>query len=192
MSEAFQQLLDEMETLAKAMPTNDEDEDEKILDAAGEGDGDPTDDDKDEDDEGEPLGKSFMAVIDGKEVEAIDGTTLVKALMTKVDDSEQTIAKALGQAVDLIKSQGKEINLLKSQVERIGDQGRGRKAVLSVHEKPAAGVPDVPDKVSAPEILSKALEAHGKGRLSSIDVSVIEGCLGRNMEVPNHLLSRLG
>jgi len=201
---AFSELLQELETLAKAMPAGDED-DAKIKTAAGENaehgepDGDEDGEDKDEDgdgeDEGMPMGKSFTATIEGKEVDAIDGTELVKALIGKIDATETDMAKALGATVDLLKStsatvnaQAKEIALLKSQVAAIGNQGAGRKTMLSITDKPVAGVTDqAAPGMTAESLMAKAQSAAEQGKITWREAAMVDGAL-RNQQVPDSAL----
>lgn len=203
---AFAELLQELETLAKAMPAGDED-DAKIKAAAGdnaegEPDGDEDGEDTDGDgdgkgeDEGMPMGKSFAATIDGKEVEAIDGTELVKALIGKIDATETDMAKALGATVDLLKStsatvkaQAESIALLKSQVAELGKQGVGRKTTLSITDKPVAGVTDLAksDGLTAETLMAKANAAAEQGKITWREAALIDGAL-RAQQVPDSSL----
>lgn len=201
---AFAELLQELETLAKAMPAGDED-DAKIKAAAGDnaegepdGDEDGKDKDKDGDgeDEGMPMGKSFSATIDGKEVEAIDGTELVKALIGKIDANETDMAKALGVTVDLLKStsatvkaQAESIALLKSQVAELGNQGVGRKTTLSINDKPVAGVTDMAksDGLTAESLMAKANAAAEQGKITWREAALVDGAL-RAQQVPDSSL----
>jgi hypothetical protein len=207
--------LQDMETLAKAMP-NEGADDAKIKAAAaageaGEADGDEETDEEREEreerearedeegkDEGDPMGKSFTATINGEEVEAIDGTALVKALMGRIDESESDLAKALGAAVSMLKStsatvtkQAKEISLLKSQVAAIGSQGAGRKTTLSISDKAVAGVADKAPSLTAEAIMAKAYAAADKGRITWREAALVDGAL-RAQQVPDSgLLSKI-
>ena len=92
----FNELLAELETLAKAQPA---DGDQKIAAAAAEGGAGAPDDEDDEGeadpaagngepdgDEGKPMAKSFRVTMpDGTEQEAVDGTALVKSLGDRLD-----------------------------------------------------------------------------------------------------------
>lgn len=203
---AFAELLQELETLAKAMSAGDED-DAKIKAAAGDNaeghtepdgdeDGEDNDEDGDGEDEGMPMGKSFSATIDGKEVEAIDGTELVKALIGKIDANETDMAKALGVTVDLLKStsatvkaQAESIALLKSQVAELGNQGVGRKTTLSINDKPVAGVTDMAksDGLTAESLMAKANAAAEQGKITWREAALVDGAL-RAQQVPDSSL----
>lgn len=159
-------------------------------DGAGEKDDPPADDDADE----EPLGKSFRVTLDNGEVmEAFDGADLFKSLNARFDNTEKTMEKALGAAIDLIKSQGEELAALKTEVKRLGSEGRGRKTVVSVSEKPAAGTmaKAEPNGVSGEEFLSKCLAAQSAGRITALDVSKAEGYLLKGLPVPADIIKRV-
>lgn len=194
---AYEELLGELEVLAKAQ----DNDDAMIQAAAGEGEGEPDDDEEQQgagegEGEGEPdddelMGKSFTAVIAGQEVEAIDGTGLVKALMTKIDDRESGFAKVMGAAVALIKSQGEQINLLKSEVARIGNEGRGRRSALTVHEKPAQSGIDTQPQLTAGELMAKANSAADAGRITWREAAQVDTALRLGQAPDSGLLSRI-
>ena len=148
---SFDKLLEDLDALQTLQKSEAATADDKKIAAAadealeGEPPGVPPDDDDEEmvaeDDTdamraqaGESMGKSFRVQLEsGEEIDAVDGTALVKSLMERVDQQEttaqdqaQTLAKALGVAVDLLTEQGKSIALLKSEVARLGSEGRGR------------------------------------------------------------------
>lgn len=221
MSGNFEALLAELntevESMAKAlpaaddMPPGDEDEgdvdtaatDKKVMAAAGDGDADDEggEPDGDADDEGKPMmGKSMTVEIDGKQVEAVDGTELVKSLMGQVEQlggkltaSEDKLAKALTDTLGVVKSQGAVIKSLQDTVAKLATAGRGRKSAVVVHEpgvdltkSQTAG-----SQLSGNEIMAKALSAQTAGRLTGIDVARVEGHLNQGMAVPADILSRL-
>lgn len=193
-------LSSEQETLAKAMSESADDaDDEKIKAAAEEGMGEAEDeksegeaegDDKDEDDA--PMAKSFQVTMpDGSVVEAQDGTALVKSLRDRLDATEQSMTKALEQASTLIKGQTDLIKSLQSQVQKLAGAGRGRKAVVSVAEKPApAGMAksETPG-ISGEEFMAKAIGAMKAGRLTGMQVSIAEACLNRGQAVPADIIA---
>lgn len=202
--------LEELQKLQKSAPADEggpaagsDEDDEKISAAAEEGateegaaDEADTDDDS-ESSEGEeeaPLGKSFRFQLDsGEEVEAVDGTELVKSLMARFDSQESTVAKALGAAVDLIKSQGAALASLQNEVKRLGSEGRGRKTVVSVAEKPAPATMEKsePAGLSGDEFMAKALVAQAAGRITGLQVSIAEGSLLKGLAVPADIVKRV-
>lgn len=151
--------------------------------------------------EGEEMGKSFRFQLDsGEEVEAVDATDLVKSLLGRVGaiegaaaEKDQLMQKSLGMAVDLIKSQGEAIALLKSEVARLGSEGRGRKTVVSVAEKPDAGTmtKSEPAGVSGEDFMAKALAAQSAGRISGHQVAIAEASLLKGLAVPAHIVSKV-
>lgn len=214
----YEKLLEELETMAKAMPGNDGADDDKIQaaaaaanpDADGDGENDVTGDDLnpeggeglggegegDGDDE-ETMGKSFaLKLEDGTELEAIDGTELVKSLMARVESNEGTVMKALGTAVDLLGKQGDMIKSLQDEVKKLAGEGRGRKTVVSVSEKPVAGATmaksqGAADGLSANEFMAKALAAQASGRLTGLDVARAESALNKGLPVPQDVVNRV-
>lgn len=158
---------------------------------AGEGNGDGD----------EQMGKSFRFTLDnGDEVEAIDGTELVKSLIARFDSfgaesatKEEAMTKALGVAVDLIKSQGEAIASLQTEVKRLASEGRGRKTVVSVAEKPAAGTmaKSEPAGISGDEFMAKCLAAQAAGRITGLDVAKAEGFLLKGLAVPADIVKRV-
>ena len=142
----FKELLSELdslakdqETMAKAIPAEGDD-DAKIAEAAGDEDGDEGEEGEGDNDgdEGKPMAKSLTGTFsDGTEFEALDGTEMIKALTARIETSEASMSKALEGAVSLIKSQNEMLKSLTSHVNKLSGQGRGRKAVVSIAEKPA-------------------------------------------------------
>lgn len=213
----YEKLLEELETMAKAMPGDEGADDDKIQaaaaaanpDADGDGENDVTGDDLNPEglgDEGEgegggddeeTMGKSFaLKLEDGTELEAIDGTELVKSLMARVESNEGTVMKALGTAVDLLGKQGDMIKSLQDEVKKLAGEGRGRKTVVSVSEKPVAGATmaksqGAADGLSANEFMAKALAAQASGRLTGLDVARAESALNKGLPVPQDVVNRV-
>lgn len=214
----YEKLIEELETMAKAMPGDDGADDDKIQaaaaaanpDADGDGKNDVTGDDLNpegskglgDEDEGDgddekTMGKSFaLKLEDGTELEAIDGTELVKSLMARVESNEGTVMKALGTAVDLLGKQGDMIKSLQDEVKKLAGEGRGRKTVVSVSEKPVAGATmaksqGAADGLSANEFMAKALAAQASGRLTGLDVARAESALNKGLPVPQDVVNRV-
>lgn len=195
---AFDALLGELDTLTKAIPAV-VDGDEKIANA------DAGNNDDDEDDEGKeggdaPMAKSFVVKLeDGSEVEAQDGTELVKSLMGRIDNNEETLAKALGSAVNLIKVQGEQIaqttalvKSLQSKVSELSGEGRGRKTVVSIHEKPAnVMAKSEPEGLTAQEFMTKSNAAFNAGRISGKDLTVIDVSIRNNQAIDQSLVAKV-
>lgn len=188
-------LAADQETMRKALPAGDGEDDQNIQAAAAEG-GDMDDENDDVDgheepdgDEGQPLGKSLGAVTleDGTQVEAVDGTELVKSLMDQVEQfgqkqtaSESQMAKALESCVTLIKGQGDLIKSLNDKVARLSGEGRGRKTVLNVSEKPAAGTQlakSEPTGLTGAEFMAKSHAAFDAKKITGVELTTIDVCL---------------
>ncbi len=207
---SYEKLLSELEDLAKALPSNDGDADDKNIQAAageggeggegaaagaGEGAGAATGGDDDDDDD-DKFGKSFsLQLEDGTQIDAVDGTALGKALMTRVGNVEGELAKWLKfgeSAMGIIKKQGDLIKSMGEQIKKLGGEGRGRKAVVSVTEKPAPGgaamAKSEPQGISGHEFMAKAIGAMNEGKLTAGDVALAEGYLNRGLAVPEHIV----
>ena len=194
----------EQEAMTKALPADDGKDENKIQAAAAEGgsDGDADDQgsviDDDADDNGEdgkPMAKSFKLTLeDGTEIEAQDGTELVKSLQARIDKNEEDMAKAMGSAVELIKGQASMIKSLSERVTKLSGEGRGRKTVLSVVEKPTPETPltkSEPAGMSPDVFFAKAMAAQKDGRISGTDIAIAEASLNRGEAIPTHIIQRV-
>lgn len=200
----LQELQSDQEDLQKALPDDSGEDDEKIRAAAEDGrthdpdvepDSDRGEREDDEVDEGEVTVKSFtLKLDDGTEIEAQDGAELVKALTARLDKTEASMKGALETAVSLIKKQGDMIKSLSERVAKLGGEGRGRKAVVSVVERPNPGSTlskSDPASMTGEEFLAKALDAQKAGRITSLDVATAEACLNRGQPVPASIIQRV-
>ena len=157
--------------------------------------------DEDEDDEDEkPMGKSFSVTLPGgEEVEALDGTLLVKALRDDLLSSQGEVRTSLNQIGEvltrttaMLKSLAGDNAALRAEMDALASAGRGRKSALSVHEKPATTVAPTQVVPSRKEILAKAMDAMNAGRISGYEVALAEGCLNRGQALPEALAARIG
>jgi len=182
--------------LAKALPAEVEDKegDEKIASAAAEGDAKDKEPDADKDDD--TFGKSFGVTLeDGTKVDAYDGTAMMKSLFAEVEKTKAVIVAAF----DLVKSlqstvstQTDMIKSLQADVQRLGSQGRGRTAVLSMHEKPAAvAAVEQPIGITGPELMTKCFAAQKLGKITGSDISRVEAYLNRGIAPPAEILARI-
>ena len=221
----FEALLGELATMTKALPAGDGDA--AIAAAAGDtggkggkkagGDtvGDKGDkgkngkisgeDDPELDADGKPIMKALTVQIDGKNVEALDGTALIKSLMDtcevlskKVDESENIVAKALGTAVTLIKAQGEKIanqaNLIKAlqeNVGEIGNEGRGRKTLLSIIDKPGILAKAEDGAMTGAEFFAKANQAFDKKMITGKDLTIIDVSMRQNQAIDPGLVQKV-
>lgn len=192
----------DQELMTKALPADDGEDEEKIQAAAAEGGSDHQEPDGDEDGKGEgdgdadnkPMAKSFKFTLeDGTEVEAEDGTELVKSLQARVETTEQTMAKALEQTLNLVKGQSELIKSMQDQIKKLSGEGRGRKTVVSVVEKPVGTMVKSmqPEGVSPDEFFAKALTAQREGRISGSEIALAETMLNRGQQIPPAILQRV-
>ncbi len=188
---------EQQSTLAKAMPQEDGEDDEAIQTAAADGDGNPEDEDEGEGADGDekPMAKSMT--IDGEEVEVVDAEQLVKSLQDltgRVGEHEQVLAKALETTLGTIKAQGDMIKSLSERVEKLSGQGRGRKTVLAITDRPSVG--DQPlvkseQPMQAGEVMAKALAAQANGKLTGLDVARCEAAINSGTAVPADVLAKI-
>lgn len=200
----FEQLLaelnataDEQSTLAKALPQDDGADDKAIQAAAAEGE--EQDDEGAEPAEGEEgAGEEKMTksmTIDGEAVEVIDGEQMLKSLGElggRLTATEETLAKALATTLSITKTQGDMIKSLNDRLEKLAGQGKGRKTVISVVERPATTLAkSEPAQIQPGEIMAKALSAQKAGKLTGIDVARCESALNSGAAVPADVLAKL-
>ncbi len=194
---SFDKLVADLGELAKAMPAPMD----KPMAAAGDK---PADGAPELDADGKPvkkdapemMGKSFSFKLeDGTEIDATDGTELVKALLTRSEATDATLAKAI---VDIQGVMGKQFDLIKSLTERVGElagQGRGRKAVLSIHEKPAAGETPLAkserDGMDGNEFMAKAEAMFKAQKITGSDLMQVETLLNKGMQIPAPLAAKV-
>ena len=205
---SFEKLMAELsslsadqETMAKALPADDGKDEEKIQAAAGEGGLDADADDKGDADENgdKPMAKSFTLTLeDGTKVEAQDGAELVKALsdrLTVVENDKEQMAKALTTAVDVIKGYTPLFKSMQDQIAKLSGEGRGRKAVVSVVEKPAPGASTMAKSeqsgLSHEQFFAKAQVAQKEGRINGLDIAMAESCLNRGEAIPPSIVARV-
>lgn len=203
MSKNFEALLKELgeiDTMAKAMPQvapgNPEDEDEvedaddsSIAAAAADGE------DKDEDDQ-PAFGKSFEFVDErGAKHEAVDATNLVKSLIERVDTVDNVLAKALTSMSSSLKTQGDLIKSLSAQVQTLSSQGRGRKAMLTVSEKPSVGDTMAKSQgepgITPEQFFAKANAAFDTGKITGKELNVVSVSLRGNHPIDPALIQKI-
>lgn len=202
---SFEQLLEELNALEKGGeklkkahgPECDEDEEEKgDLD----NDKDADEDGKEDDDyEDEMLGKSMTIEIGGEQVQAYDGETLIKAMVgtnKRIAKTEEQVKAVLAKAISVVKGrdeviqqQGKLIKSLQEDVAAMGEQGRGRKAVLRVLDRKddlqkSQGIP-----VNEFRAMLKSAFAYGK--ISSGEAVQAENLLNNGTQVPESIVRKV-
>lgn len=201
----FEQLLAELqgaaaenETLAKAMPPVEEGkDDDQIAAAAAEGGEElnPEDEELDDDQDGAPMAKSMK--IGDEEVQVVDAELLIKSLTDlsdRVETNEGVLAKALASTLDTLKSQGELIKSLQGQVAKLAGTGTGRKTVLTVVDKPAAGEQQLAKsqqpQLTAGDVLAKATAAFGAGKINGLELTTIDVALRQNQQIDQGLLAK--
>lgn len=173
---------------------DDNDEDEGIATAAAEGGAAPAPAGSAEPADGEVLGKSFEVVgPNGEREQAIDATDFLKSLEARQSSSEETLAKALGSFTAVVKQQNEMIKSLSDKVTALSSQGRGRKTMLSVVEKPDAGATMAKSEegVTPEQFFAKANAMFDAEKLSGKELNVISVCLRSNQPVPQDLISKV-
>lgn len=133
----------------------------------------------------EAFGKSFeFTSEDGSKHAAVDATDLVKSLMARQEETDGALTKALGSFTTVIKSQGEMIKSLTGQVAALAAQGRGRKTMVSISEKPALGdlqkSQAADNGMSTQEFFAKANIAFDAGKITGKDLNVISVSLRMN------------
>lgn len=188
---------EEQSTLAKALPAEDGEDDKAIQAAAEEGaeDMNPEDEEEEAEEEGDkPMAKSMT--VDGEEYEVVDAEQLIKSLHDltgRVSEHETVLAKALESTLGTIKAQGDMIKSLNARVEKLAGQGRGRKTVLAVHEKPAVGetlAKSQPEGLTHGELMAKANAAFSAGKISGLELTTIDVSLRSNQQIDQGLLAK--
>ncbi len=209
---SFDTLVAELEALQKSQSAMGEGADDQRIAAAAADEGERSEDEAEEgaegaegseneemDDDESMMGKSFeMTLETGEVVEAIDGTELVKALMGKVDalggklsEGEQTMQKAMTALVETVKGQAELIKSLQGKVATLSSEGRGRKAVVNVAEKPAATmVKSEPTGMTAKDFMAKCETAFNAGRITGRELSVAENALQNGIAVPQDIVQK--
>lgn len=206
MSKNFEELLKALQetdeaaaaTLAKAEapePEDDDDEDEADGDAddaniaaAADADGKPA--------MGE-FGKSFeFTDAAGNKQQAVDATELVKSLMERQEATDDTLAKALTSMTGALQKQGELIKSMAAQIKDLSGQGRGRKTVLAISEKPDAGTLAKSEGagaggITADQFFAKANAAFDAGKLTGQELTVIDVCKRENKPLDPALINKV-
>lgn len=167
----------------------------------------------------EPMAKSFsLETKDGKQIEVIDASDLIKSLGDRLDGSVEQILATLQGAADVIKGQGtmlksmsdklaatetalaEQATLVKSlqtNVTELGNAPAGRRAVLTVAERQSGTATDIMAKSGLPEGISpdafftKAFAKQAEGKITGIDISLAESCLNRGGPIPESIVNRV-
>lgn len=146
----------------------------------------------------ETLGKSMSVTgEDGQAFEAFDATEFIKSMGARQATTDETLAKALQSFASVTAKQNEMIKSLSDQVRSLSAQGRGRKAVLSVVDKPEAGGQLAKSQEAAnpgmtPDVFfAKANTAFDEGKISGKELNVISVCLRSNHPIEQQLVSKV-
>lgn len=188
---------EEQSTLAKALPAEDGEDDEAIQAAAEEGaEGEENPEDAEGEEEGDkPLAKSMT--VDGEEVQVVDADELIKSLHDltgRVEANESVLAKALESTLGTIKAQGEMIKSLNAKVTKLAGEGRGRKTVLSVMEKPSIDEPlakSQPEGMTHGEFMAKSDAAFAAKKITGLERTVIDVSLRQNQALDPGLIAKV-
>ncbi len=216
MSGQFAQLLEQLsaeteanQTLAKALPQDNGQDDNNIQAAAEEGSEGSTEGEEgaeggegegNGDGEGGDLTKS-LTLEDGEEV--IDATEMIKSLQETQTEHAEILAKAMPQFIELlqgqramIQQQGDLIKSMQTRLDQFAGQGRGRKAVVTIVDKPNPGETPMNKSLEQPQftsgqILAKSLELQKAGKLTGLDVSRCENAIQAGVAIPADILAKI-
>ncbi len=203
--------------IAEAAPEKDDaagEAQESDAEASAEAKAEPAKDEASEKEEG--FAKSFAVTLeDGSTVEAYDGTAMFKslaaenvALKAKMESTEGEMLKALQAATaqiagvqaslhaqaETVQAQSTLIKSLQADIARLGNQGAGRKASLSIHDKPATTTEMSKSEGIMPrELLMKSNIAMTAGKISGQEACRVESYINNGIagQLPADLLARI-
>jgi hypothetical protein len=185
---SFDALLEEIGAdLNKALPAAEAEKDPK---AEGAEDGAKAEGEEGDTAEGADIAKSFEITLEnGDKIQAVDGASLIKSLVGRIEKNEGAVLTVLGDARKVIVAQGELIKSLATDVAALKDTGKGRRTVLTIAEKPAATAEvlaksEVDGGMSGDEFMAKALVAQTAGRITGSQVAVAEAYLNAHKPPP--------
>lgn len=189
---SFDALIGELsEELTKALPGADAGAVEGA--AAGDGEADK-EGDEELDEDGKPvMAKSFKLTLEGgEEVDAIDGSELIKALTDRIEANEAATIGALTTAVQVIAAQGALVKSLQDKVGELSASGKGRKAVVAITERPVTEElkkSDTADTMSGEQFMAKAIVAQAAGAINGTQVATAEAFINSNKPPPAEIVA---
>lgn len=210
MDNNFEQLLatlngavDESAVLAKALPTDKPADDKTIAAAAKEGDqveGDQEGAEGDEEGEGEAMGKSFeFTDAAGNKQKLLDATDLFKSLTSRLETTDGVLAQALTGMGAALTAQNVMIKSLQATVQDLSLQGRGRKTLLAVLDKPGVGdlmaksaeAQAAEGRITPQQLMTKSHAAFEAKKITGLELSTIDVCLRNGQTIDGALLSKV-
>ncbi|MFD3263202.1 hypothetical protein [Phenylobacterium ferrooxidans] len=189
---SFDALLGELNNdLMKALPGADAGADEGA--AAGDGDADKGGDDE-LDEDGKPvMAKSFKLTLEGgEEVDAIDGSELIKALTDRIETNEASVLGVLRTVIDAFSTQGELVKSLQAEVGKLANTGVRRKAVIAITERPVTeelAKSDASDTMSGEQFMAKAIVAQAAGAINGTQVATAEAFINSNKAPPAEIVA---
>lgn len=194
---AFEELLADVESmsgLTKSFGESDSADDEKIAAAEREGE------EGDEDDES--LTKSYTLKDEetGEERQFVDASDLLKAMQDTINEQGEQLAalkpsvvKVLGAQNALIKSLVGQVGDLHGKLNELSGQGRGRKSVLTIAERPEQKAEEIRksiegDTMNGQEFLAKCDALFSAGKLTGIQISMAEACINAGQQPPKEVI----
>lgn len=95
--------------------------------------------------------------------------------------------------VGALQKQGELIKSLTAKVEQVSTQGRGRKSLVSVAEKPDAGTLTKSEQpgLSPDEFFAKANAAFDAGKITGKELTTIDVCRRGNYSIDPALISKV-
>lgn len=201
---SLEKLLGELETvsadndtLSKALPTGDGANAAATEGGAGSGEGEAAGNGEGEGADagaGEGEAKVVKALVDGVEVDAVDGTAMVKALTDRLEKGEVNLEKVVGSFVAVSKQQSSMIKSLIDTVKEqgemlkaLGSQPAGRRSVQNV--KPAAQQPA--GDLTPKSFMLKAQKAYDDKKINGVELSTLDVCLRTNQAPSQELFERV-
>lgn len=198
---SVQALADENDNLNKSMPSGAPAPDDKKVQAAandGEGEENPEDNEEGEGEgEGEEFGKSVTFTDgNGKQAQGVDATDLIKSLIGRLDTTDATLVQAISGLGDVVAGQQALIKSLQGEVKALAGQGRGRKTLVSIAEKPGmtmakseAGEGD--GAITKDQLMAKATEAWNAKKISGAELNTVDVCLRHGDSINPDILRRI-
>ena len=144
----------------------------------------------------EQFGKSFeFTDAEGNKQEAVDATALVKSLIDRQEATDDTLAKALTAVTGTLQKQSEMLKSMAAQIKDLSSQGRGRKTVLTVTEKPDIGTmaksEGAGQGMTAEQFFAKANAAFDAGKLTGRELTVIDVCKRSNQPIEQALIQKV-
>jgi hypothetical protein len=144
------------------------------------------------------MGKSFeVAGADGTKHQVVDATEMVKSILARQESTDTVLAKAMESMAGTLAKQNELIKSLSDQVKTVSAQGRGRKAMLSISEKPnvtdlaKSGAAADEGGMTPGEFFAKANAAFDAQKIGGKDLNTISVCIRGNHPIDEALVKKV-